>query len=128
MNAIEELLLGHVRACREAGKEYARRIDALEALISKLSQRPASGPAMVMWSEEENDLLRKHYVLLGARACADLLPHRSYGSVRRQVSRLGLQRMPSMVKTFCDQCSARVTSGQIASCQSKFCPKGKLLG
>lgn len=130
MNAVEELLRGHVRGCREAGEEYARRLDALEALIDDLSKRPEPDLrcSAIGWSAEENELLRRNYPLHGSRLCADMLPHRTYEAVRGHIGRLGLQRMPPAIKVLCDQCSERKTRGQIVSCQSKFCPKGKLVG
>jgi hypothetical protein len=123
MNAMEELLRGHIRGCREAIAEASSRVDALEALAKKIRTNTLPGRTTEKhhgWAADENHLLQSNYSTIGAVGCAKLLPHRSYQAVRAQASRLGLSLIG---KIWCEQCEARVTQQQIASCQSKFCPE-----
>jgi hypothetical protein len=130
MSAMEDLLCGHIRGCREAIVEATTRIDALEALVEKLSVAPPKpGPVVRSnsWSGGELALLREHYPAMGAAGFAALVPHRTPLAIRAQAHRLGLIHLESAKRSWCDQCDAKVTSGQIASCKSKFCP-GKARG
>lgn len=101
MNAIEELLRGHIRNCRAKIAEAVTSVNALEQQVNDLSLGKAP-PLPVKrrydngWSIEEEALLRQHYPTLGAKGCAELLPFRSLGAIRTHASRnLGLTMIPS---------------------------------
>lgn len=133
MNAVESLLRGHIRESREKIAEAASRVDALEQLVDRMikskpaePQRRDHAPQVDGWSPDEDKVVRENYELLGSRGCVELLPHRSEAAIRTHASKLGITRMPSAERFFCEQCDASVNSAQIASCRSKFC-KGKAL-
>lgn len=46
----------------------------------------------VKWSEAEDDIIREHYILQGAKYVWRLLPHRSLNSIRQHAHQLGLRR------------------------------------
>lgn len=123
MNAIEELLRGHIRGCREAIVEATARADALEDLCKRLFNVPPPHVRVVhesTWLDEEEDFLREHYPNAGPTECARMMPHRSEVAIRSHAYRMGLS---TKVKIWCGQCETRVASQQIASCKSKFCPE-----
>jgi hypothetical protein len=130
MSAMEDLLCGHIRGCREAVAEATSRIDALEALVEKLSSappQPLTRYRTASWSDDEDAVLIASYEALGPKGCATLIPHRTELAIRTRAHRLGLAHLESAKRSWCDQCDAKVTSGQVASCKSKFCP-GKARG
>lgn len=132
MNAIEELLRGHIRSSREAIADAVSRVDALEGLVNRIAEMPekAAEPLTTYrhneWSDEEEQILRAYYADVGAAGCVEMLPHRTSTAIRTHAHKLGIINKPSARRYFCDQCDARVTAGQIAVCKSKFC-KGKAL-
>lgn len=51
-----------------------------------------------LWSEKEDDFLRKNYAKLGAKGCAKQLEGRSADAIRVKVQCLGLQKTQSIYK------------------------------
>jgi hypothetical protein len=126
VNAIEDLLCGHIRDCREKIAAAVSSVDALEHLVKRLGDpppapQPVPRPHQSGWSEEEDNLLRDYYPSIGGR-CGQMLPRRSQWAIRGRAHKLGLSCVESLKRTRCDQCDANVTMGQVAACQSKFCP------
>lgn len=129
MNAVEALLTAHIRDARDKIRAATQSVDALEKLAERLIAAPMPLPVPRQrgidgWSRDEEDTLKFHYAAIGAVGCHELMRHRSVGAIRSRACRLGLTTLPSARRFWCDQCSARVTPGQVAACQSKFC-KGK---
>lgn len=131
MNPIEELLRAHLKDVREQIALANARADSLEALIDRVSTQSTISASAAQpvarkmpngWSEQEDELLRQNYELIGAAGCMKLLPHRSNMAIRVRASRnLGLVCLPSAKKIWCGQCESKVTQGQAASCASRFC-------
>lgn len=122
MNPVEQLLHGHVRDCREKIAAAIASVDALENMAKALGQRPAVAPGRIAsWSEEEDELLRANFALIGPTGCGELLPLRTYGAIRARATKLELLFADNMKRHWCEQCQHKVMSGQVAACQSKFC-------
>lgn len=125
MSAVEDLLLAHVRDCREKIAAAVSSVDALETLAARLGNLAAAAPTerayrVDDWSKEEDELIRVHYPELGS-GCHELMPHRTKTAIRTRAHRLGIITQPSSQRLFCEQCQVKVTRGQIASCKSPYC-------
>lgn len=101
MNAVEELLRGHIRNCRQRIAEAVASVNALEKKVEELrnwNEPPAPSRRQYVdgWSVEEEALLREYYPSLGAKGCAEMLPHRTMGAIKTHASRnLKLTTIPS---------------------------------
>lgn len=124
-NPVFKLLRAHIRDARAAIAAAVARVDALEELTEKVRDLPEPGRRVRGpdgWTTEEDTLLFGHYAAMGAAELnRTLLPHRSVTALRSRAHRLGLTTLPSAQRLWCDQCQAKVTRGQIATCPSKFC-------
>lgn len=130
MNAIQALILEHVRGCREAIAESVSRVDALEAYAKRLGKievpQPTKRSAVNGWSEAEDALMTESYPMLGPQRMMELLPHRSRAAISARAHQMGLLTS-AYTKVDCAQCDARVTLGQVAGCKSPFCSAKRLV-
>ena len=65
---------------------------AIYAKVDKLKLCCLQQGPRVPWDDAEIAILRAHYAYGGAKACAPLLPHRSYGAIKNKAFFVGVTR------------------------------------
>jgi hypothetical protein len=81
------------RECLRLWKEELPKILAAEgAPKPRPRDDMVRNPRHVLWTEDEEDFLRKHYALKGAIWCQKILTHRTYRAVQKRGQDLGLAR------------------------------------
>lgn len=66
-------------------------MESLE-LSRHVAQKPYKRPVARAWSDEENEIIRKHYPDRGYRNMNDLLPDRTHAAIQLQASKLGVRQ------------------------------------